>query len=583
MNFDDDLHALDSSDDRERFNTAAITAFWGDTRLVVVDVETVTAGDDLHAVSVATVICRAGRVRNKWQTLLASDVPVDPDSSSVHGLTDDHLAGEATFAHLAHIVRGALTPVGDENLVFVAHNAAFDASVLRAEFARIGEDIPDLSVLDTQGKLAGLVGVRIKAGCSLRELCDALAITHARPHDALDDAIVCAEAAVELLNRAALLELGTIEDVLAHVSGDITTRTLPTLDARIFRRRPRARALPQDHVAGHAALLSPRAGKRMLAGWREQVADCAGLRCRHLDDRVANAGPPPAKLIPELEAVLGRLTAGRDTAGAATVLGALLPLLPRLPPRKGRLGQRNALLAWAKVWRRRLDHLGHCPRSDRCPACRRGEPCPLDVWPATVGAAALGDPERYARGFFETTGREAGTGAYTKWCANGLEPVADEGLVTCARYWRSIGQATRATQLYQLAWVAGCRHPDVADAYAGQLAAAGRIPDLRSAIAVAKTAARRRHGSTHEGWARLQARTHQLEGQLQRCQVRPSGRFDEDGNPIPLRRHHPEAPRRTRQPRFARAAPDTNDPRDSPERSRTVRSDSAARRPGHGG
>jgi DNA polymerase III epsilon subunit-like protein len=557
VTLDGDLHPFDVSDDRSRFNTIAITAFWGNTRLVVVDVETVAAGDDLHAVSVATVICRAGRVRTKWQSLLAPDVPVDPDSSSVHGLTDDHLAGEATFADVAHIVRGALTPVGDEKLVFVAHNVAFDVSVLRAEFARIGEDIPELPVLDTQGKLAGLVGVRTKAGCSLRELCEALAITHARPHDALDDAIVCAEAAVELLNRAAVQDdLGTLDDVLAHVSGDTTTRTLPTLDARIFRRRPRARTLPQDHIASHAALLGARAGRRMLADWRSEVAECARLRCRHLDDRVANAGPPAAKLIPELEAVLKDLTAEGDTAGAATLLGALVPLLPELPARKGRLGQRNALLAWAKTWRPRLDQLGHCPPRDRCPACRRNEPCPLDVWTTAVGTAALGDPDRYARGFFETTGREAGTGAYTQWCAKGLEPVADEALVVCARYWRSIGQATRATQLFQLAWAGGCRHPEVADAYAGQLAAAGRVPDLRSAIAVTKTAARRRDGSTHEGWTRLQARTHQLQGQLQRRQVRPSGRFDKDGNPIPVRRHHPDTPRRTRAARFARAGTD---------------------------
>ena len=33
---------------------------------------------------------------------------------------------------------------------------------------------------------------------------------------------------------------------------------------------------------------------------------------------------------------------------------------------------------------------------------------------------------------------------------------------------------------------------------------------------------------------------------------RHSGEYDEDGNPIPVRRHHPETPRRVRHPRFQR-------------------------------
>lgn len=46
-------------------DAAAIAALWGDTRLVVIDTETVTAGDDLRVVSVAAVTCRGGYVRGK--------------------------------------------------------------------------------------------------------------------------------------------------------------------------------------------------------------------------------------------------------------------------------------------------------------------------------------------------------------------------------------------------------------------------------------------------------------------------------------------------------------------------------------
>lgn len=536
-------------------DAAAVARLWAGVRLVVVDTETVIADGEVRVVSVAVVTCRAGLVRGKWQALVNADVPVDPDSARIHGLTDEHLAGEPSFAEVADTLRSALTAADGETVVFVAHYAAFDAGVLRAEFERIGQDIPDLAILDTAGRLPALVGVR--AGKSLADLAAALGVAQARPHDALDDAHVCAEAVTELLNRAAGAGATDFDALLADVGHDHTTRTVPVVDpANLRRRSKRSKPLPADHVEGHATLLGARAGNRMLADWQDQVRECARLRCRHLDDRVANAGPRPATLIPLLEDVLDDTLAAGDVPGAATVLGALIPLLPDRPPNKGRLGFRNAQLAWTKTWAPRLEHL-RCGSRDRCPACRRHEPCPLDTWPDTVAAAALGDPDRYARGFFETTGKEAGTGAYTTWCDKGAGIIADTAVAICIDHWRAIGQATRAVQVAQLAWGAGCRHPDVVDAYAGQVAAAGARTDLRAALAAAKRTLRARRGSTHEAWNRLQARSHQLAGQLERLRVRPSGRVDVDGNPIPLRRHHPATPRRSRPRRFARPGLDS--------------------------
>lgn len=553
-----DLHVHDHDDGPDGFgahaDAAAVARLWAGVRLAVVDTETIVHDGEFRVVSVAVVTCRAGLVRGKWQTLVNAEAPVDPDSARIHGLTDEHLAGEPSFVDIADTLRAALTPADGETLVFVAHSARFDASVLRAEFDRIGDQIPDLPILDTRGRLPSLVGIR--TGQSLADLAQALGVAQARPHDALDDAHVCAEAVTELLNRAAIGGETDFARLLDEVGSEHTTRTIAAVDPRSFRRRARrSKPLPADHVEGHGTLLGRRAGRRMLADWQAQMQECARLRCRHLDDRVANAGPPPVTLIPILEDVLHDTVTDGDTAGAATVLGALLPLLPERPPRKGRLGFRNAQLAWTKTWAPRLDTLGHCGPRDRCPACRRHEPCPLDRWPDTVAAAALGDPDRYARGFFETTGKEAGTGAYTNWCAKGAQAIADPAVIICIDHWRRIGQATRAEQVAQLAYDAGCRHPDVVDAYAGQVAAAGSVTDLRTALAACKFALRARRGSTHDAWNRLQARSHQLAGQLERLRTRPSGRLDANGNPIPLRRHHPTNPRRVRPRRFQRHTP----------------------------
>jgi hypothetical protein len=177
----------------------------------------------------------------------------------------------------------------------------------------------------------------------------------------------------------------------------------------------------------------------MLAAWQTAVTECAVLRCGHLTGRVERAEPKPPRLVGPLTDVLDGRLADSDTAGAATVLAALVPLLEHLPPRQGRLGKRNATLAWVDARASSLAALGRCSEDDGCPACRAGEPCALDLWPDTVAQLALGDPERYARGFFEMTGKEAGTGAYTSWLGRGVDQrVCDAALWRCVEHWRAV-------------------------------------------------------------------------------------------------------------------------------------------------
>lgn len=87
-------------------------------------------------------------------------------------------------------------------------------------------------------------------------------------------------------------------------------------------------------------------------------------------------------------------------------------------------------------------------------------------------------------------------------------------------------------------------------ASANLLAAPGGASDLRRAVDACEEALLSRGGSTFEGWAELGAKRAQLLGRLERVRVRPSDELDEDGNPIPTRRHHPEAPRCSRPRRF---------------------------------
>jgi len=532
--------------------TDDVTRFWGDTRLVVIDTETVINEDQLHTVSVATVTCRGGFLRGKWQTHINPGVPADEESVRIHGLTDDLLEDEATFDEIAPTLLDALTSRNGEQVVFVSHNVAFDLTALRSDLHRHGLELPDLAVIDTMGLLPSVAGV-VPNSRSLADLCNSLGVVRARAHDAMYDAVMCAEATVELLDRVAAT-YPTMQDLIDRVSGTDTTLTVPLLDAKkLFRRR--RRNIPSKHLATHTKLLPPRAGNRMLADWTEQLHECAQHRCSYLVDRVSNAGPAPARLIGPLHDGLQTRVAAGDTAGAATVLAVLVPLLAHLPPNKGRLGFRNATLAWAKKWGPQLDNLGRCQRRDQCPACRADRPCPLDTWPDLVAAIALGVPDRYARGFFETTGKEAGTGAYTAWTAKNLTKVADAAIPLCINYWNDVGQKSRAEQLAQLAWHGGCRHPDVAAAYASQVAAAGGADNLTAATKICDSALDGAGESTHDGWVRIEARRNQYAGRAQRSTVRRTGKLDKKGNEILVRRHHPETPRRSRPPRFSRAPP----------------------------
>jgi DNA polymerase III epsilon subunit-like protein len=524
---------------------------------VVLDTETTETPDGTprRCVSVGAVTCRHGTVRSRWQRLVDPGIPIDPISHSIHHISNDHLAGEASFDDIADELLALLEPRDGETVIVAAHNVGFDISVLRYELQQTDRDLPDVPVLDTMGPLVALAGVELQRP-SLNDLLAELGLVNRAAHDALADAEACAAALLVLLERIAERGHSDRDELLAELGTATTHRIMAGSRAKLPRPAAAHEDLPPGHVEGHRDVLGARAGARMLAAWQTAVTECAVLRCGHLTGRVERAEPKPPRLVGPLTDVLDGRLADSDTAGAATVLAALVPLLEHLPPRQGRLGKRNATLAWVDARASSLAALGRCSEDDGCPACRAGEPCALDLWPDTVAQLALGDPERYARGFFEMTGKEAGTGAYTSWLGRGVDQrVCDAALWRCVEHWRAVEMFKRAEQVIELGWAAGCRHPDLADAYAGQLAASGRLASYERAIDVCDEALGVADGSTHPGWARLRSRRNQLAGRRQRLVVRPSGKFDEDGNPIPARRHHPTKPRRTRPMRFVDAGP----------------------------
>jgi DNA polymerase III epsilon subunit-like protein len=531
----------------------AVATLWAGLRVVVVDTETcVNPAGGLRIVSFAAVTCRAGSVRGKWQTLINPGTPIDRNSQRIHGVTDDHVDGEPAFIDVGASIVSQLTPADGEQVVFVAHNVGFDVGVLRAELEAAGLHLPTLPVIDTMGRLPGHVGVRPPSR-GLADLLATLGLVNARPHDALADAVACAEAFVALMDCAAQQGLTDFDQLLADVSAGATTASVRPNSKAIDTPTASPAALPVEHLAQHAAVLSPRAGSRMLRTWRDEVLDCASLRCVHLTDKVAQAAVPDRKLLTELNTALLHLTGEGDVAGAATVAEATLPLLHAMKAPTTSNGLRRAALSWAGTHGTALTALGRCGPGDACPSCRDHRPCPSDLWPDAIADIALGKRESNAKGFLRPNGVNAGTGVYTTWVTSGVDArVADAAVWLCIEHWRAVGQPVRADQVIHLAWDAGCRHPDIADAHAGAVAARGSRTDFAAATKVCDASLKTRHGSTHEAWVRLLSRRNQLAGRRDRLTVRPSGRFDANGRPIPARVHHPTEPHRTRGQRFAR-------------------------------
>ena len=533
-------------------HSVASAPLWAGLRLVVVDTETIQPPEQPHRlVSLAVVTCREARVTGTWHTLVNAGFPVDDRTAEVHGLSDDVLADAPSFASVADTLLAHLQPRDGETVVLVAHNAAFDVGVLRRELAAIHRQIPVLAVLDTMGPLVRHLGLRPE-GKSLAHLLAAAGVdANPSPHDAVQDALATARAAVAMLDLAADAGRDNLPALLAEL-GAPTTETIREASPGRGREPALAPALPERHTAGHAQLLTRRAGKPGLAAWRTRAAECAALRCSYLDGRVAAADRPAGELLSLLTCVLDDVTTAGDVAGSATVVGAMLPLLAALPP-AGRNHRNAAAMRFDTDWGPRLDTLGRCDSRDRCPACRRGEPCPLDVWRWHLARGALsGLSENQAKGFLHTNSTQAGTGVYDRWARNGHRCLADEGMWLVYQFWRDGGHVARATQLAGYAWNAGCTHPRIAEAHAAAIAAPGRPADLAAAETVCAAALSVRDGSTAPGWQVLATRCALIDGRRARLTSLATTTLDPAGNPVPKPRHHPVTPKRTRPLRFSR-------------------------------
>ncbi len=531
---------------------------WAKARFLVFDVETTRPperGAPLRIVSIAGISVRNGQVVGRFVTdYVNPGCPIDEKSQKIHKISDALVAGAATFAAIAKPLMTLLHPDLSERTFFVAHNVSFDAPVLRNELDRVGERMPELPVLDTMA-LMSVAGVSGEGGRrSLKALCSTLGIDLSRHHLAASfDAEATAQALIELLNRAA--DQGHDDlDALLDLLGAHTTRSLTFIGRFADAEAPLEPEISAEHIATHATILPRRPGKRVLAGWLADTEKCSGLLCGGLVARVAVAEMPPADLLSHLLPRLRALATTAPAAQVATYLEAMLPLLPHLPPAsRGRpaFARRTAALALETDLGRLLDPLGRCTGPTSCPACRRGDPCPLDVWRLALAELLIGSGSgrKGRRTGFVSVGPGRLEGAYASLVRGRHHHIADLALRLVHRQWISVGQRDRAGQLVREALAAGCADPEIIGTHAAHIGRRGTPEALAEAIAICDAALEHRDGSTDEAWSALEARRSQLRSRAARFRVRYEDERDEEGNLVPKRLHHPAAPLR-RPPRF---------------------------------
>ena len=171
----------------------AHTPVW-DCELAALDFETtgLSAERGDRAIEVAVVRGRYGESPRRWSALMDPGRAVD--ATEIHGITDDMVRGQPTFADLAPTLSGLL-----DGAVLVAHNAEFDLSFLRMEYARATHSPPVVPVLDTLGLSRRVLTLPSN---SLGAVCAHFGVSRSRAHRALEDAAATWEIAWHILSRA---------------------------------------------------------------------------------------------------------------------------------------------------------------------------------------------------------------------------------------------------------------------------------------------------------------------------------------------------------------------------------------------
>lgn len=190
----------------------------------VIDFETTgfkdsVTGIPMMAVEVAIVqVSKTGEIGEKWSTTLNPLRPIEPSATAVHKLSAQDLSSAPTFESKIEEIKARIL-----GKMLVAHNAEFDAKVLRNELGRFnghGLRGKQLVFIDTL-RLIKSMGY-ILPNYKLDTIIKAYGIENANPHRALGDALATAELLAIFLKDDSPLEATRISATSKSPTGMFT-------------------------------------------------------------------------------------------------------------------------------------------------------------------------------------------------------------------------------------------------------------------------------------------------------------------------------------------------------------------------
>jgi len=126
-------------------NPRALHRSIDDAVFTFLDVETTGLSPRTSRVCEVALVAFQGNCRvSHFSSLVNPGLPIPPETSKIHGITDDMVRNSPAFPALIPRLITLL-----EGSVIVAHNAEFDLSFIEMEFIRAGLKLPELPVIDT--------------------------------------------------------------------------------------------------------------------------------------------------------------------------------------------------------------------------------------------------------------------------------------------------------------------------------------------------------------------------------------------------------------------------------------------------
>jgi DNA polymerase III subunit epsilon len=181
---------------------------WATMPLVVIDFETTgLSAENDRVVEMGVAVFNDGELVESKNWLVNPEMPVPEAASAVHGITDAMLADAPTFV----VVLDEALPMLTGRLP-MAYNAPFDRAFLRAEFARLGREVPEgVHALDeSTAWIDPLVWVReiqkYDKGKKLTDAARRLRIDLTNAHRAESDAVAAGRVMLELAKRNRISE-----------------------------------------------------------------------------------------------------------------------------------------------------------------------------------------------------------------------------------------------------------------------------------------------------------------------------------------------------------------------------------------